>query len=202
MKLFYSPGVCSLASHIVLRRSQLPFELVKANIRTGKMEDGSDYNKINPKGYVPALLLDDGELLTEGAVILQYLSDLAPQHQLFPPAGTRERYRAQAMLNFIATEIHKGYSPLFNPAMPEAAKTIIRTNLGKRFDLLSETLARQNFLLGEQFTAPDAYLFTTLRWSEGCAVPLQNWPTLIAYRERVAALPFVQGALQVEGLAK
>lgn len=200
MKLYHSPGACSLAPHILLRCIGLPFELVRANIRTGKMDDGSAYAAINPKGYVPALALDDGELLTECAIILQFISDLVPQQQLMPAAGTRERYRAQMWLNFIATEIHKGFSPIFNPAMPEEAKVIARTNLGKRFDLIAAQLQGKVFLQGNNFTAPDAYLFTVLRWSEHCGVDLNNWPGIMAYRERVSALPYVQAALQAEGL--
>lgn len=202
MKLYYSRGASSLAPHILLCCAGLPFELVRANIQSGKLENGSDYVNLNPKGYVPALLLDDGELLSECAVILQFIADQVPGMQLMPAPGTRERYRAQMLLNFIATELHKGFSHLFNPAMPEEAKTIARNKLSDRFLLMETQLHGKAFLQSDNFTAPDAYLFTVLRWSEHCKMDLQHWPELAAYRERVFELPYVQEALRAEGLLK
>ncbi len=200
MKLFYSRGASSLAPHILLCCAGLPFELVRTNIRTGKLENGGDYATVNPKGYVPALWLDDGELFTECAVILQYIADQAPNKLLIPACGTRERYRAQMWLNFIATELHKGFSPLFNPDMPEQGKIIARDRLSERLELVATQLQGKAFLQGSNFTAADAYLFTVLRWSEHCKIDLGQWPEILAYRERIAKLPFVQAAMRSEGL--
>jgi glutathione S-transferase len=202
MKLYYSPGACSLSPHIILREAGLSFEVEKVNLGTKKTESGKDFTTINPKGYVPALQLDDGSLLTEGPAIVQYIADKAPQSKLAPANGTMERYRLQETLNFISTEIHKGFSPLFNRSIPEEVKKTFRENLGKRFDVLSGPLEKGPFLMGEQFTVADAYLFTVLNWCGSVNVDLSKWPVLQAYQGRVAARPHVQAALKAEGLLK
>lgn len=202
MKLYYSPGACSLSPHIVLREAGLNFELEKVDLRTKKTESGKDFTTINPKGYVPTLQLDDGSILTEGPAIIQYLADKAPQARLAPANGTLERYRLQELLNFISTELHKGFSPLFNPAYPEEVKKMVRDNLGKRFDGLRTTLEKGPYLTGEQFTVADAYLFTVLGWGQWTGVDLAQWPVLKAYHARVAERPHVQAALKAEGLLK
>jgi glutathione S-transferase len=202
MKLYYSPGACSLSPHIVLREAGLSFEIEKVDLRTKKTESGKDFTAINPKGYVPALQLDDGSLLTEGPAIVQYIADKAPQSKLAPAHGTMERYRLQELLNFISTEIHKGFSPLFNPSYPEEVKKTFRENLGKRFDNLNGPLEKGPFLMGEQFTVADAYLFTVLNWCQWVNIDLSKWPVLQAYQGRVAARPHVQAALKAEGLLK
>lgn len=202
MKLFYSPGASSLAPHIILRHCGLSCELMRVNLRKGELSDGSSYLQINPLGAVPALQLDDGEVLTECAVILQYLADQAKDPHLMPAAGTRAHYHQLSWLNFIATEIHKGFSTLFNPHMPEEAKTIARSKLSERLDYLNRQLAHQTYLINDDFTTADAYLFTALRWCEHCGVPLKQWPALEHYRERLAALPAVVSAMQEEGLSQ
>lgn len=202
MKLYYSPGACSLSPHIVLREAGLSFEVEKVDLRSKKTESGKDFNTINPKGYVPALQLDDGSILTEGPAIVQYLADKAPQSKLAPANGTMERYRLQELLNFISTELHKGFSPLFNPAYPEDAKKIVVENLARRFDHLSAYLEKGPYLTGEQFTVADAYLFTVLGWTAYVKIDLGKWPVLKAYHERVAGRPNVQAALKAEGLLK
>lgn len=202
MKLYYSPGACSLSPHIVLREAGLDFEAVLTSTKTKKLQDGSDFYAINPKGYVPALALDNGQLLTEGPAIVQYIADQAPAKQLAPAAGTLERYRLQEWLNFITAELHKGFSPLFNPAMPEEAKALARAKLGERFKWVDEQLARKTFLMGEQFTVADAYLFTVSNWGAMVGVDVSPFANLVAYRARVAARPAVQAAMEAEGLTK
>lgn len=202
MKLYYSPGACSLSPHIVLREAGLSFELEKVDIRGKKTESGKDFTTINPKGYVPALELDDGSLLTEGPAIVQYLADKAPQTKLAPANGTLERYRLQEWLTFIGTELHKNFSPLFNPSYPEDMKKTVRENIGKRFDFLRPTLEKGPFLMGEQFTVADAYLFTVVGWTRWTQIDLGQWPWLAAYQARVAERPQVMEALKAEGLLK
>jgi glutathione S-transferase len=202
MKLYYSPGACSLSPHIVLREAGLSFEVEKVDLGTKKTESGKDFTAINPKGYVPALQLDDGSLLTEGPAIVQYIADKAPQARLAPANGTLERYRLQETLNFIGTELHKNFSPLFNRSYPEDAKTMLRETIAKRFGTLSGPLEKSPFLMGEQFTVADAYLFTVLSWCQWVNVDLSKWPVLTAYQARVAARPHVQAALKAEGLLK
>ena len=202
MKLYYSPGACSLSPHIVLREAGLSFDVEKVDLGSKKTESGKDFNTINPKGYVPALQLDDGSILTEGPAIVQYLADKAPQSKLAPANGTMERYRLQELLGFIGTELHKGFSPLFNPTYPEDAKKIIRDNLAKRFNYLNSFLEKGPFLTGEQFTVADAYLFTVLGWTAFVKIDLGQWPVLKAYHARVAGRPAVQEALKAEGLLK
>ena len=202
MKLYYSPGACSLSPHIVLREAGLSFDVEKVDLGSKKTESGKDFNTINPKGYVPTLQLDDGSILTEGPAIVQYLADKAPQSKLAPANGTMERYRLQELLSFIGTELHKGFSPLFNPAYPEDAKKIVRDNLAKRFTYLNSFLEKGPFLTGEQFTIADAYLFTILGWTAFVKIDLGQWPVLKAYHARVAARPNVQAVLKAEGLLK
>ena len=200
MKLYFAPGACSLSPHIVLREAGVPFQLVKVDLATKKLDSGVDFNTINEKGYVPALALDDGEVLTEGPAIVQYIADHNPQSGLAPKADTPERSRLQEWLNFISTEIHKSFSPLFNKAASDDWKQAATANLSKRFDYLSRRLAGKNYLLGEKFSVADAYLFTVLNWSGFVGVDLGRWPVLKTYHSRVAARPRVQEALQAEGL--
>jgi glutathione S-transferase len=201
MKLYYVPGVCSLASHIALREAGLPFTLDKMDRDTRVTESGEHYLQLNPKGSVPALRLDNGEVLTEGAVILQYIADQAPQSGLAPALGSMERYRLMEWLNYIATEVHKQFSPLFNPKLPPEWRENQLNVLAKRFDALSERLGKQPYLMGERFTVADAYLFVVLRWSARLKIDLSAWPVLTAYLARVTARPAVAAALQAEGLA-
>ena len=201
MKLFYSPGACSLSPHIVLREAGLPFELEKVDTKAGKTAGGADFHKINPKKYVPVLQLDDGELLTEGAIIVQYLADQKPAAQLAPANGSMERYRLQEWLNYIATEIHKGYSPLFRAKTDEQREAPLAALAGK-FDLLQHHFAERKFVLGERFTVADAYLFTVLNWSGRVKVDLSKWPAVQAFHQRIFERPTVQAALEAEGLLK
>jgi len=201
MKLYFKPGVCSLSPHIVLQEIGQAVELVEVDLATKKTKDGADYWAINPKGSVPALQLDDGQVLTEGVAIVQYLADRKPEAGLAPPSGTVERYRLQEWLNYVSTEVHKGFSPLFNPKAPEEWKAVVRdTLLAQRFDFLSKRLAASKFLMGDTFTVADAYLFTVLSWTKRLSLDLAKWPALIAYQERVAARPAVQAAMKAEGL--
>jgi glutathione S-transferase len=202
MKLYYSPGTCSLSPHIVLHEAGLPFQPVMASTKTHRLADGTDYYAINPKGYVPLLELDDGQRLSEGAVIVQYLADLAPDSRLAPPAGTMERYRLMEWLNFIASELHKGFSPLFAPGMPEEAKALARTKLGERLAWVDQRLAGRDWLMGDTFTVADAYLFTVASWGKYAGVNIAPLANLSAYMARVAARPAVQAAMKAEGLIK
>lgn len=202
MKLYYSTGACSLSPHIVLREAGLPFELVLASTKTHKLQDGTDFYTINTKGYVPLLELDNGERLSEGPAIVQYIADQVPDKNLAPANGTWARYRLQELLNFISTELHKGFSPLFNPAMPEEAKALARAKLAERLGWIDAQLAGKQFLTGDQFTVADAYLFTVSNWARLVNVDLGAFTQLLAYRERVAARPAVQAAMKAEGLIK
>jgi len=196
MKLYFAPGACSLHPHIALREAGLPFDLVRVDIRAHKMHDGSDFYAVNPKGYVPALMLDDGQVLTEGAIIDQFVADRAPEAKLAPPAGTMERYRLQEWLNFIATEIHKAFGPLFGN--DETVKDAARARVARRFDLVAKTLASQPYLLGQAFTVADAYLYNMLRWTAHTGIDLAKWPALQGLFARVDARPTVQAALAAE----
>ncbi|HLW23192.1 MAG TPA: glutathione transferase GstA [Steroidobacteraceae bacterium] len=200
MKLYYSPGACSLSPHIVLLEAGIPFSAVKTDLKSKRTESGGDYLKVNPKGSVPALELDDGQVLTEGPAIVQYLADQKPDAGLAPRFGTLERYRLMEMLNFISTELHKNFSPLFNASASEDWKKAALENLRKKFELLSSQLTSHPFLLGERFTVADAYLFTVLSWSKPLKIDLSPWPTLISYLARVRERPKVQQALKEEGL--
>lgn len=202
MKLYYTPGACSLSPHIALHEAGLHFEIEKVNLGTKKTDNGIDYSTINPKGYVPALEINNGQLLTEGAAIVQYIADLAPEKKLAPPAGTLERYRLQEWLNYIATEIHKGFSPLFNPKISETSKIAAMERLAKRIDFVAKSLADQDYLLGKTFSVADAYLFTVLGWSPSLHFDLSPWPVLKTYLDRVAARPAVKAAMEAEGLIK
>ncbi len=202
MKLYYSPGACSLSPHIVLREAGLPFTLVMASTKTHKLADGTDYYSINPKGYVPLLELDSGERLSEGPVIVQYIADQVPAKKLAPAAGTMARYRLQEWLNFITSELHKSFSPLFNPAMPEEGKAVYRTRLADRFKWVDSQLAGKNYLMGEEFSVADAYLFTVGSWGGYVGVDTSGLPNFTAFMNRMKARPAVQEALKAEGLLK
>ncbi|MBW8247280.1 glutathione transferase GstA [Enterobacter mori] len=198
MKLYYAPNTCSLSPHIVLRELAIEFELVKVDNRGKLTADGRDFLTINPKGYVAALELNDGKILTEGPAILQYLSDLKPERGLAPRADSWERVRLQEWLNFITSEIHAGSAPLFNRALPEEVKTIFREKLFRRFEFLQETLSTSAYLTGASFSVADAYLFTVLGWARFFAIELSPWPALLEYREKISARPAVQAALVAE----
>ncbi len=200
MKLYYSPGACSLAPHIVLNEAGYAYEVEKVDLATKKTATGGDFLAINPKGYVPAIALDDGQLLTELQVLLRYLADQKPQSNLMPKPGTMERYRVEEWMNYIATELHKGYSPLFRPNTPEEYKTIARENLAKRLALLDKALASKQYLMGNAFTAADAYAFTILRWSPFTKVNLSPYANIKAFMARMEARPKVQQTLKEEGL--
>lgn len=202
MKLYYSPGACSLAPHIVARELGFALELRKVNTKEKTIEGGGDYWKVNGRGYVPALELDSGEFLTEGPVISQYLADQKPESGLAPRAGSMERYRLQEWLNFFTSEVHKSFSPLFRPTTPEEYKTIAKENLSGRFDWIEKQLAGKEYLLGNRFTVADAYLFVLLGWTKPMKIDLARWPNLAGYHARIAARPKVQEALRAEGLVK
>lgn len=202
MKLYISPASCSLAPHIVLQELDLPFTTERVDLREKKTSTDQNFLEINPKGYVPALALDSGELLTECAVVLQYLADQKPDAGLIPKFGTFERYRLQEKLNYVATEIHKGFSPLWNKQYGEDAKTIGREALFKKFDLLNGQLKDPHFFMGERYTVVDAYLFTVLNWCSFLKIDLSKWLQLFNYVERVRSRPAVQKALRAEGLIK
>jgi glutathione S-transferase len=201
MKLFLKPGACSLSPHIVLEELGLPYETEVVDLKTKQTATGQDYLAINPKGYVPALQLDSGALLTEGPAIVQYLADLAPAKKLAPANGSLERYQLQSWLTFIGTELHKSCSPFFNPAAPQAWKDIARANLERRLAYVETQIAGRDYLMGEDFTVADAYLFTVMNWFKFIQLDLARWPALVAYQARVAARPGVQSALKAEGLA-
>jgi glutathione S-transferase len=202
MKLYYFSGACSLASNISLREAGLKFELVKVDRRTRKAADGLDFNEVNPKGYVPALTLDNGEVLTENIAVLQYIADRNPAAKLAPPAGSMERYRLVEWLAFISTEIHKSFSPLFRDDAHDEVKQYARKLLGGRLDYLNRAIGNRPFLMGEQFTVADAYAFTVLGWGRFVNVDLGQWPQLQRHSERVGARPQVIEALKSEGLLK
>lgn len=200
MKLFYAPGACSLSPHIVLFEAGVPFDVSKLDFATRKTAEGEDYYAINPKGAVPALRLDNGEVLTEGAVIVQYIADKAGNTSLAPAAGTPERMRLQEWLNYIASEIHKGFSPLFNPKTPEEYKEIVRANLAKHFKILDKALEGKDYLMGKTFTVADAYLFTILNWRHKHNIDISGYKNLDAFAGRVGARPKVREAMVAEGL--
>ena len=202
MKLYYSPGACSLSAHIALHEAGLPFEAVPAPTKTHQLPDGTDYYTINPLGYVPLLELDNGERLREGPAIVQYVADQVPQKNLAPAAGTMARYRLQEWLTFIGTEVHKGFSPLFNPATPDDFKTATKTKLSQRLAWVDGQLAGKQYLMGDTFTVADGYLFTVTNWAPRVGVDITGLANLTAYRERVAARPAVQAAMKAEGLIK
>jgi glutathione S-transferase len=202
MKLYYSPGACSLSPHIALLEAGLPYDLVKVDVRAKKLENGDDYFKINPKGQVPALGLDNGEIMTEGPVIVQMIADQVAAKKLAPANGSLERYRLQEWLNFVTTELHKNFSPLFNPAIPDEVKAFFKDRIMGKFKYADQKLAGQDYLMGSQFTVADGYLYTMLRWAEGNKMDLSGLNNLLAFKDRVGARPKVQEALTKEGLMK
>lgn len=200
MKLYFSPGACSLSPHMVLREAGLAFDLVKVDLKTKKTETGADYFTVNPSGYVPCLQLDDGRLLTEGPAIVQYLADQAPGKKLAPANGTFERYQLQQWLNFISTEIHKSYTPLFNPDASADSKAAARKTLESRMGTVAAQLEKAPYLLGENFSVADIYLFVTMGWAGYVGVDLSPWPALQHFIARVGAREAVQATLRAEGL--
>jgi glutathione S-transferase len=202
MKLYYAPGACSLSPHIVARELGIKLDLKKVNTKDKTIEGGGDYWKVNARGYVPALELDNGQVLTEGPAIVQYLADQKPEANLAPKNGTLERYRLQEWLNFLTSEIHKSFSPLFKPNTPEEYKKIAKENLATRFDWLDKQLAGKDYLTGNTFTVADAYLFVLTNWTKFHNIDLARWPNIAAFQKRVGARPKVQEALQAEGLLK
>jgi len=202
MKLYFSPGACSLSPHIVLQEAGLDFTLERVDIPRRQTASGADFLAINPKGYVPALELKDGSVLTEGPAIVQFVADLAPDRQLVPAHGTLERYQLIEWLNFIATELHKGFSPLFRPTASADMKDAARASLRNRLGWVAQRLDGRDYLMGTQFTVADAYLFTVLGWAGVVQFDLSPWPVLDSYRQRVGGRPAVQQALRAEGLLK
>lgn len=200
MKLYYSPGACSLSPHIALHEAGLAFEAVAAPTKTHKLPDGTDYYTINPLGYVPLLELDSGERLREGPAIVQYIADQVPQKNLAPANGTMARYHLQEWLTFIGTELHKGFGPLFNPATPEDYKTMTKDRLAQRLKWVDSELAGKPYLMGDTFTVADGYLFTVTNWAPRVGVDITGYAHLTAYRARVGARPGVQAAMKAEGL--
>ncbi|WP_025126868.1 glutathione transferase GstA [Pseudomonas sp. PH1b] len=198
MKLYYAPQACSLAAHIVLRELQLPFEAIRVDNRSKRTADGRDFLEINPKGYVAALQLDNGEVLTEGPAILQFLADLKPAAGLAAVNGSWQRVRLQETLNFIGSEVHGTMGWLFNPQLDESVKALFRQKLFKRLALLEQRLERQDYLQGERFGIADAYLFTVLRWTATFAIDLASWPALLRFQARIEQRPTVQQALAIE----
>jgi glutathione S-transferase len=202
MKLYYSPGACSLSPHIALLEAGLQYDLVKVDLRAKKLENGDDYLKVNPKGQVPALALDNGELVTEGPVIVQMIADKASAKNLAPARDSAERYKLLEWLNYITGELHKNFSPLFNPAIPDEVKNFFKDRIMGKFKYADSQLAGRDYLMGKQFTVADGYLFTMLRWADGNKMDLSGLKNLMAYKDRVAARPKVQEALTKEGLLK
>lgn len=202
MKLYYAPGACSMAPHIVAREAGHAVDLVRVDIPNKKTADGGDYWKINPKGYVPTLVLDDGQAITEVGVICQYLADQKPESKLVPKAGSMERYRQMEALNFAATEVHKQIGALFNPQMTPEMKTVQLGVIDRRLNALEEMLDGKAYIMGEKFSAADAYLFTVLNWTHPLKLDVSKWPNIKTYMARVAARPKVQETMSAEGLIK
>jgi glutathione S-transferase len=203
MKLYYTPGVCSLAPHIVLREAGYKFELEKVNLKTKKTEFGEDFSVINDKSSVPFLVLDNGETLTEGVAILQYLADQKPETNLAPTNGTMERVHLQEWLSYISTEVHKTHWPLFyTDQVGEQASQVYLQKLKKAYDYVSNALQGKQYLMGDRFTVADAYMYTVLNWHNFIKVDMSPWPVLVEYQKRVAARPKVQEAMKAEGLIR
>jgi glutathione S-transferase len=200
MKLYFTPGACSLAPHIVAREAGLPIQLEKVDLSNRTTSSGSSFVEINPKGYVPALRLASGEVMTEVSALIQYLADQAPVPGLMPPAGTPDRYRMLELIGFISTEIHKGFSPLWNPATPDAGRQAAIARLNQRFAYLDQKLAGQPFLTGETFTVADAYAFTVVNWANYHKIDLSPYPNLTAFLDRVSARPTVRAAIAAESM--
>ncbi len=201
MKLFYKPGACSLASHIVLRESGVDFTLEKVDLANKRLENGGDFFNVNPKGQVPAVQLDDNTLLTEGTAIMQYIADSVPDRQLLAPVGSITRYKALEWLNYVATELHKGFTPLFRPDTPEEYKPAVRAQLEKKLRFIEEALSDKQWINGLRFTIADAYLYTVLRWARAVKLTMDDLSNVNAYMDRVAARPAVIAALAAEGLS-
>ena len=202
MKLYYSPGACSLSPHIALLEAGLPYDLVKVDLRAKKLENGDDYLKVNPKGQVPALALDSGELVTEGPVIVQMIADKAAAKNLAPARDSAERYKLLEWLNFVGTELHKNFGPMFSPVLADDAKAFFKNRVMGKFKYLDGVLAGRDYLMGKQFSVADGYLFTMLAWADRMKFDLSAMPNLLAYKARVGARPMVQQALTKEGLMK
>jgi glutathione S-transferase len=202
MKLYYSPGACSLSPHIALLEAGLPYDLVKVDLRAKKLENGDDYLKVNPKGQVPALALDNGQVVTEGPVIVQMIADQAKDKNLAPPRDSEERYKLQEWLNFITSELHKNFGPMFSPVLADDAKAFFKDRVMGKFKYVDSQLAGRDYVMGKQFTVADGYLFTMLSWAEHLKFDLSAMPNLLAYKARVGARPKVQEALTREGLMK
>ena len=198
MKLYLTPYACSLSPHIALREAGIPFDIEVVDLGTKKTKSGGSYTSVNPKGYVPALEIEGGQVLTEGPAIVQYIADQKPASKLAPPAGSFERYRLQEWLNFISSELHKSVGPLFSDATPAAWKETLKTRVAGRFDTLSKSLQGKDYLMGSTFTVADAYLFVILSWTSHVGIDLSKWPVLTAYFERVKARPAVKAALNAE----
>jgi glutathione S-transferase len=202
MKLYYSPGACSLSPHIALLEAGLPYDLVKVDLRAKKLENGDDFLKVNPKGQVPALALDSGELITEGPVIVQMIADKATGKNLAPARDSNERYKLLEWLNFITTELHKNFGPMFSPVLADEAKAFFKDRVMAKFKYIDSQMAGRDYLMGSHFTVADGYLFTMLAWADRMKFDLSAMPNLLAYKARVAARPKVQEALTKEGLMK
>lgn len=202
MKLYYSPGACSLSPHIALLEAGLPYDLVKVDLRAKKLENGDDYLKVNPKGQVPALALESGELITEGPVIVQMIADQAAGKNLAPAHGSSERYKLLEWLNFITAELHKNFGPMFSPVLADEAKAFFKDRVMAKFKYIDSQMAGRDYLMGSHFTVADGYLFTMLSWADRMKFDLSAMPHLLAYKARVAARPKVQEALTKEGLMK
>jgi len=202
MKLYYYPGACSMAVHIALREAGIPFDLEKVDLAKHQTADGKDFYKINPKGYVPALRLDDGQVLTEDAVLLQYVADQKPASSLAPKAGTMERYRLMEWLNFISSEVHKTLGALFNPKITPEWKNNQVALFSRRCDFLVQQLGGKPYLTGDKFTIADAYLFTILGWANFFKLDMSKWPALTDYAGRIATRPAVKEAMKAEGIIK
>jgi len=202
MKLYYAPGACSLSPHIVARELGIDIDLEKTDTKAKRTASGVDFLTINPKGYVPTIELDDGQVLTEGPALVQYLADRKPEAGLVPPAGTIERYRMQEMLGYINSELHKTYSPLFNDATPQETRNERLAYLKKRYALLDQQLAKQPYLFGDRFSVADAYLFVVTNWANFVKLDLSGFPNVLAFQKRVAARPAVKAAMKAEGLVQ
>lgn len=202
MKLYYSPGACSLSPHIALLEAGLPYDLVKVDLRAKKLENGDDFLKVNPKGQVPALALDSGELVTEGPVIIQMIADKAANKNLAPAHGSAERYKLLEWLNFITAELHKNFGPMFSPVLNDEAKAFFKDRVMGKFKYVDGALAGKDYVMGKEFTVADAYLFTMISWADRLKFDISGLPNLVAYKARVGARPKVQEALTKEGLMK
>lgn len=200
MKLYYAPGACSLSPHIVLREANVPFQLVKTDLKAKTTEDGQDFRKVNGAGYIPALELDDGTVITEGPVIVQYIADQLGGSHLAPPNGTLQRYRLQSWLNFVGTELHKGFSPLFNPLVTGEARAVLVDRLSSRIAHLDQHLADKDYIMGAEFSLPDAYAYTVLNWATPRKVDLSPFKNIGPYMDRISKRPSVQAAREAEGM--